>query len=188
MGARHTALQIVHDVIYKDKYSNMVLESYMNKAKLSDADRRLCMNITMGTLRNSIYLEYLLKPYIKNIDKTNPLLLTILKIGIYQFVFMDKIPSYAIVDESCNLAKKTVSKNSAGFINAVLRNFIRKYKPTEQSIEPDIRYSCTKQAYKAMRTLLTEEQCLDMLEKFNSPADTYISINTHFYDQEQVIK
>lgn len=187
MDSRHTALNIVHDVIYKDKYSNMVLESYMNKSGLSVEDRRLCMNISMGVLRNSIYLEHILKPYIKNIKKTSPLLLCILKIGIYQFMFMDKIPQYAIVDESCNLAKKIISKNSAGFVNAVLRNFIRKNKVEDNNLESHIKYSCTKEAYKAMRSLLSEEQCIEMLKKFNSPQDTYISINTHFHNKDEVI-
>jgi 16S rRNA (cytosine967-C5)-methyltransferase len=188
MEARYTAFKIIHDVIYKDKYSNMILESYMNNAHLSNEDRRLCMNITMGTLRNSIYLEYLLSPYIKDIANTKPMLLTILKMGIYQYLFMDRIPQYALVDESCNIAKKAVSKNSAGFVNAVLRNFIRKYKEEDKDIPPYIRYSCTTQAYNAMRTMLNESQCIDMLKSFNEPSDTYISINTHFYDKNEVIE
>lgn len=187
MEARYTAFKIIHDVIYKDKYSNMVLESYMNNAKLTNDDRRLCMNIVMGTLRNSIYLEYLLSPYIKDITNTKPELLTILKMGIYQYLFMDKIPQYAMVDESCNIARKAVSNNSAGFVNAVLRNFIRKYKEDDKVIPPHIRYSCTIEAYNAMRTMLSEDQCIDMLKSFNEPQDTYISINTHFHDRDTVI-
>ncbi len=188
MEARYTAFSIIYDVLYKDKYSNMILDSYMNNAKLTSDDRRLCMNITMGTLRNSIYLDYLLKPYIKDISNTKPMLLTILKMGIYQYLFMDKIPQYAIVDESCNIAKKAVSNNSAGFVNAVLRNFIRKYKEVNKIIPPHIRYSCSIQTYQAMRTSLNEEQCVEMLKSFNEPQDTYISINTHFHDRDSVIK
>ena len=189
METRYTAFKIIHDVLYKDKYSNMILESYMNNARLSNEDRRLCMNIVMGTLRNSIYLEYLLTPYIKDISNTKPMLLTILKMGIYQFLFMDKIPSYALVDESCNIAKKAVSSNSAGFINAVLRNFIRKHKEKEEdkTIPPHIRYSCTIQTYNAMRTVLNEQQCVAMLKSFNEPQDTYVTINTHFHDRKTVI-
>lgn len=188
INARETAFNIVYGIIYEDKYSNMFLESNMSKADLSAKDRGFCMNLSLGTIKNSIYLKHLLSKYIKDMGKLQPKLLVILELGIYQNVFMDKVPEYAIADECCNLAKKIIGRNSASFVNGVLRNFFRAEYKDDESLPPYIRYSCTKEAYDVLVRSLGKDKCIEVLKKFNLPSDTYVRINTHFHDEDAVIE
>lgn len=187
MRVRRLAARLVHDILYKDKYSNMALESYMNSEDLSKEDRGFCTHLTRGTLQNSIYLEHLLKDYIKDFNRTDKMVLSVLKVSLYQYLFMDKVPSYAIVDQACNVTKAMGKKGAVPFVNAVLRNFLRNFKGHPENLPAYIRYSCTKEAYKAMRTLLSEDETIDILKKFNGPSETFISINTHFHKKENLL-
>src|SRR5690606_5317838 len=60
------------------------------------------------------------------IKKIDPIILEILRIGVYQIVFMEKVPNSAAVNESVKLAKKYSHKGSVSYVNGVLRNIIRK--------------------------------------------------------------
>ena len=124
--ARTTALDVLIKYQNEQSYLNITLNDYLEKSLLSRNDKDLATRIVYGTIQNKLYLEYQLAPYIqgkkiKNREKM------ILLMSLYQLIFLDKVPDYAVIDEAVRLAKKR--DNFAGkFVNAILRNFLRNGK------------------------------------------------------------
>ncbi|MCL2082986.1 MAG: methyltransferase domain-containing protein [Oscillospiraceae bacterium] len=87
--------------------------------KLSGCDRSLALQLCYGTVQNSSLIDLALKEQV-NFRKTQPQILDILRLGVYQIWFTDRIPLYAIVNESVKSARKT-APHAARLVNAVLR-------------------------------------------------------------------
>lgn len=118
------------------KYTNLEVNATLTKAQLSGADRGLYTALVYGVWERVITLDKTIAKYSKTpIDKIDEKALAVLRMGIYQLAFMDKIPDHAAVDESVTLA----GKKAGGFVNAILRAFIRDGKkasfPERGSVE-----------------------------------------------------
>jgi len=125
---KRNARKVVLDVLNKvDKgdYVSGVMQDIYKLDDLSDLDRNFISKIVYGVLEQRIYLDYVIRHFssvrLKKIDGD---ILNILRMGVYQFVFMDKVPDSAVVNESVKLAKKASHRHS-GFVNALLRNLMR---------------------------------------------------------------
>lgn len=125
MKARQIALDVVNEVLFKGAYSNIALGSALNKSDLNPKDRGLVTEIVYGTIRYKLTIDTLLKQIIDMEFKSiEPEVLNILRCAIYQMKYLDKVPEYAVVDESVEMAKD-VSQSASKFVNGVLRNYIR---------------------------------------------------------------
>ena len=124
--AREVALEILLKYHNEHSYLNITLNEYLKNSTLSRNDKDLVTRIVYGTVQNMIYLEYQLEPYIKD-KKIKSREKMILLMSLYQLIFLDKVPEYAIIDEAVKLAKK---KNfyAGKFVNAILRNYLRNGK------------------------------------------------------------
>ena len=133
VSARTLAFQVLQDVFGEGAYANIALSKRLNEAKLSPVDRRFATELVYGTIKASGTLDWMLGHYLKRpLTQTDPLVVNIMRLGMYQLQFLDKIPASAAVNEAVNLAKKFAHPGASGFVNAVLRSVIR---------EPDrIRY------------------------------------------------
>ncbi|WP_125153787.1 16S rRNA (cytosine(967)-C(5))-methyltransferase RsmB [Clostridium rectalis] len=135
-NSRKIAVEILNDVINKNAYSNIVLNNKLNNSNLFDIDKGLTTEIVYGTLKYMYSIDKMLDCYLKNgIKKLDEYILNILRIGIYQLNYLDKIPEFAAVNECVELAKER-SKGGSKLVNGVLRNFLRNknkiyYKNTE---------------------------------------------------------
>lgn len=104
------------------KYSNLEVNSTLSRRALSDEDKRLYTALTYGTLERLITLDYIISKYSKiPPERLDDQTLCALRLGLYQLCFMDRIPDHAAVSEAVSLA----GKRSGGYVNAVLRGFIR---------------------------------------------------------------
>ena len=119
---RRIALLILNEYFKKKKSLKDIINFYFKNYRLSGLDKRFIFNIVKGTVRYYLKIDFLLSflsdKKIKDIDFA---VLNILRMGIFQFMYMDKVPSYSIVNESVELAKKNVTLSSSKFVNAVLR-------------------------------------------------------------------
>lgn len=104
-------------------YLNILLNDRLENSSLSRIDKDLVTKIVYGTVQNKLFLEYQLAPYIEG-KKVHVTIKMILLMSLYQSIFLDKIPTYAIIDEAVTLAT-IKDRNSGRFVNAILRNFIR---------------------------------------------------------------
>ena len=132
--ARNAALKILLKYETEQSYLNITLNEYLENSTLSRNDKDLTTRIVYGTIQNKLYLEYQLAPYIEG-KKVKQREKIILLMSLYQLIFLDKIPQYAVIDEAVKLAKQ---KNlyAGKFVNAILRNFIRHGKREVVKKEP----------------------------------------------------
>ncbi|WP_026476442.1 16S rRNA (cytosine(967)-C(5))-methyltransferase RsmB [Alkaliphilus transvaalensis] len=128
MNAREGALRVLYDVEVNEAYSNIALNKELKQYKYSQLDKGFLTELVYGVLENVIYIDHVIKQFSSvKLKKIHPYTLILLRLGIYQILFLDKIPASAAVNESVNLAKK-YNKQTSGFVNAILRNTIRNDK------------------------------------------------------------
>lgn len=128
MNAREITLKILNEIYTEQAYANISLARHLTNTQISDIDRRFITEIVYGTVKAGDSLLWVLKKFIKiPFTKIEPTVLNILRMGVYQILFMDKVPNSAACNEAVNLAKKfaTNKQGSSKFVNGVLRNVIR---------------------------------------------------------------
>ncbi len=121
---REIALKTLYKIDKEKAYSNIVLNEMIkqNKGKLQDRDISLITEIIYGTTTWRLTLDEIIKKYSKiKLKKISTWILNILRMGVYQIIFLDKIPKSAAVNESVELAKRYGHKSSSNFVNAILR-------------------------------------------------------------------
>ena len=104
------------------RYSNLEVNSAIMHSDLSEADRGLYTRLVYGVTERRITLDYIISEYSsKPTDELDEDVKTALRLGIYQLLWLDRVPDHSAVDESVGL----VSRQKRGFVNAVLRSFLR---------------------------------------------------------------
>lgn len=124
--ARNISYKVLFDVYYNGAYSNLSIKKHFRALK-KEEDKALATSIIFGTIKKDIYLSDIVKKLSSvDYDKIKPEIKVILKSGIYQLYFMDRVPAYAVVNDCVNIAKLYVSNKFASFVNAILRNATRR--------------------------------------------------------------
>ncbi len=145
---RQTAFEALLKIQKEGAYSNLVLDSMLSESELDDRDKAFVTNLVYGSLDHMIIIDYNLSLYLNQPSKKlRPELHTILVLGAYQILFMDRVPDHAAVSESVQLAKVNKSSFAASLVNAVLRrvadNGLKFPEEITDSAEYlSIRYSC----------------------------------------------
>ncbi len=125
MNPRHLACEILYQVIHQGGFSNKLMQTLVDQSTMSDVDKRFVRTLVYGVLEKSMtldwWLEQLSSVKVKRIEPKTQLLI---KLGMYQIAFLEKVPNSAAVDESVKITKK-INFRSAGFVNGILRSFIR---------------------------------------------------------------
>lgn len=162
-------------------YSNLELSKMLASDGLSN--KGFIREIVYGVTENKIYLDYILDKFIKKgASKTKLQALIILRMGVYQILFMNSVPNYAAVNESVALARR-FARGTDGFINGVLRNFIRNM---ESASEIDvkgqleylsIRYSCQLKLVEELVSMLGFEHAKMLLEHAGHRPPLSIRVN-----------
>ena len=122
--AREIALKTLYKIDKENAYSNIVLGQMLqqNRRELNEKDIGLISEIVYGVTTWKLTLDEIIKKYSSiRLKKISPWILNILRMSIYQIIFLEKIPKSAAVNEGVNLAKRYGHKGSSGFTNAVLR-------------------------------------------------------------------
>lgn len=126
INVRAIALEILNEIYANDAYANLVLTKYLQKYELSDLDRRFLTELVYGTVKAGDTLLWMLQQFSKKkVEKLDPVVVNILRLGIYQLIYMDKVPASAACNESTKLAKKFLHQGAGNFVNAVMRNLLR---------------------------------------------------------------
>ena len=177
---RYTALKILEDILEKGKYSNLAIANGLSG--MENKDKALVTNIVYGVLQNKMRLDYIISKYSKiPLKKISPDVLNILRIGVYQVIFTDKIPDYAITNESIKLVKKCRKTSASGFVNAVLRGVIRGDKeikyPKDRLEYLSMYYSCPIWICK-MWDKMYPGRLEDILKSMNDTPKFSVRVNT----------
>src|SRR5471032_2841868 len=108
-----------------------LLEIALNSAQLSSADRGLCQEIVYGIVRWQAALDWLIAQKTGGREQ-KPALQNLLRLGLYQIFWLDRIPDHAAVHETVELAKQNGFGPQAGFVNAILRGYLREADETKK--------------------------------------------------------
>ncbi|MBM7560539.1 16S rRNA (cytosine(967)-C(5))-methyltransferase RsmB [Fusibacter tunisiensis] len=193
--ARKESVKILRKIDVEGSFSHLTLNDALSNPELSDMDRRFIMSIVYGVLENKLLLDY----YIRKLStlrfgKINHEIVIILRMGLYQLIFMDRVPDSAAVNESVKLAKK-IGNRYGGFVNGILRAFIRMQKTIELpdrkrhlSTHLSILYShpewLVEKWLKAYGATFTEA----LLSANNSVPELWVRVNTLKTDSDTLIK
>lgn len=182
-------LENLIEIIYEDEKSTDLINQISKKI----SDIAYITKVTYGVLENKIYLDYMIsklsKVKLKKIEKS---VLVILEIGIYNLYFLNK-KNYAIVNELVELTKKK-NKRAQGFVNGILRNFIRNEKDISKIKEPDdykslsIMYSTPLEILEYLKKSYSYEYIKDFLRAINSESNLSIRINKTKADKKSIKK
>lgn len=124
---RELAFQIIYRVAEKGEYSHIVLSEVLEEAKgLEKRDRAFITRLCEGTLERIFTLDYILDRFSKTkAGKMKPVIRTILRMSLYQMLYMDRVPDSAVCNEAVKLTKKKGLLALSGFVNGVLRTIAR---------------------------------------------------------------
>ena len=126
---REVALKTLYKIDKEEAYSNIALDENIkeNRNQLDDRDIGFISEIVYGVTSWKLTIDEIIKKYSNiKLKKISPWILNILRMGIYQIIFLDKVPKSAAVNESVNLAKRYGHKGSRNFVNAILRKIDKK--------------------------------------------------------------
>lgn len=118
---RKAALELLCRMDTEGTYSNLGIQETLNRVKFTPENRRLFTRLVYGVAENKTYLDFLLeKASATPLKKMKPWVLNSLRMGLYQLIWMDRVPESAAINESVKLVKLRYGA-LGGFVNAVLR-------------------------------------------------------------------
>ncbi|MBQ8612984.1 MAG: 16S rRNA (cytosine(967)-C(5))-methyltransferase RsmB [Ruminiclostridium sp.] len=179
-----TARQIVLDLLIKTEekgaYSTIVLDSALDKNALSPRDKAFASALFYGVLERKMTLDYIIRAYSKiEYDKIDISAVQLLRMGLYQLLYMESVPDNAAVNETVKLAQQ----KQKGFINALLRGFLRDgckidYGSLEGEARLSVEYSCPKWLVKMWLKRFGEKDTLEILKSSFGRPPLYVKVNT----------
>lgn len=161
-------------------YSNIALDTVIKRNDLTSQDRSLLTALVYGVIERRITLDY----YISSLSSISNSKIerdtrNLLRMGLYQLAYMEKIPPHAAINETVSLA----NKRSKGFVNAILRNFVRDGNKIAFPDKSDgvkylsVTYSVGEPLIKELMSTYPFEECEKMLSAFGEKTPITLRVN-----------
>ena len=128
LGEREAVLEILTGIRENGTYSHIAVKETLDRCEREGMDRRqraFVKRLTEGVIERRIELDDVLRRYAKKGARIRPVIRDILRMGIFQILYMDSVPDSAACNEAVKLTKKYGKKENAGFVNGLLRNAVR---------------------------------------------------------------
>ncbi len=187
-SARQVVLELLIKMQQNGAYSNIVLDNTFSREKLSNRDRAFAAMLFYGVIERRMTLDYIIRLYSSTeFDKIDVDVLQLLRMGLYQLLYT-AVPESAAVNESVNLA----SQSRKGFINGILRSFIREdkridYKDLTGIDKMSVEYSCPKWIIKKWVDMFGEETAAAILKDSFGRPPLFVKVNTLKITPDQLI-
>jgi len=179
--------QIAARILRQRRAEGGFLEDFIERAfagtDLSPANRGLCREITCGVVRWQATLDWLIDRRTGG-RRQEPALRDLLRLGLYQILWLDRVPDHAAVHETVELAKSSGFGPQAGFVNAVLRGYVRAKDETKKLLadlkrsQPALGWSHPDWLVTRWRQRWGAESTARLLEWNNTPPKTFARVNT----------
>lgn len=127
-NTRELVLDVLMEVLEKGAYSHLIIRDVLDKYNYCESrDKAFVKRVAEGTLERLVQIDYILDQFSKvPVSRMKPLIRNLMRMSVYQLLFMDGIPDSATCNEAVKLAGKRGFRGLSGFVNGVLRNIARK--------------------------------------------------------------
>ncbi len=187
MSARTTALAALIACRKQGSWADGILKEYIARDRLDKRDAALASRLCYGVLQNRMLLDYDISLFLNcGIQKLQPVVLDILRLGMYQLLFLDKIPVSAAVNEAVEQGKKYANRSAAGLINGVLRRAVREKDQIRLPDDLCIRYSHPRPLVDLLKESIGEDGIEPLLASHNSIPPTLVQVNSLVAYEEEV--
>ncbi len=184
--ARNIALNVLIEYDKSGTFPNLSLKKHLREIK-SSKDKNFTCALVYGVIEKRFLLDYYIsKVSSVKIKKINIVVLNILRLGVYQLMFMST-PSSAACNTSVELAKKNGQYKSSGFVNAILRKLSQSYESIEAPDDNSIKYSINKEIYDKLSYSIGIEQANKLLQYEYDTKSIYIAVNLIKISQDELI-
>ncbi len=185
--ARQTAFEILNRIQKDNSYSNLVLDSFLERSKLPQIEKAFASALVYGVIERLITLDYELSQYLKQPPKKlKPQVLTILRMGAYQLLYMDKVPASAAINESVKLTKNNGASFASGLVNAVLRKISTNGLSSTDDLS--VKYSAPQWLCDLWINDYGEENAVKLLDASFGAVETTVKVNTLLTDSSKLIQ
>lgn len=180
---REIAVEVLNPGPSGQEYVEKRLEQALLQAPLSPPDRRLLQELVYGVVRAQATLDWMIDRKTAGRPQ-KPVLRTLLQLGLYQMFWLDRVPNYAAVNETVELAKRKGFSSQSGFINAVLRGYGRERDQTIAQLgllktdQPALGYSHPQWLYDRWLARYGAEKTVQLMDWNNTPPPTFARLNT----------
>ncbi len=192
VNIRRVALFVLCRTEAAGQYSNLALDSAISRTGVSGSDRGFLTNLVYGVTERKLTLDYIINsmasiPPSKIESETR----NILRMGLYQLLYLDRIPCHAAINESVSLA----GKRSKGFVNALLRNFMRADKrfalPEREKDFPkylSVKYSVSYELCGRFCRDFGKEKAESVISAMNENPNLTLRVNTLKISREKMLQ
>ena len=187
VNIRAVVLDILTEIEKEWEFSHITINNALLKYQYLDRTQRAFINrLSLGTIECRIEMDYILNQYSKTpVNRMKPLIRRIMRMAVYQIIYMENVPDSAACNEAVKLAAKRGFTGLKGFVNGVLRNISRnkdnitypdKAKETKKYLS--VKYSMPEWIIELWNTNMSYEEIEDILAGMKKDKKTYIRCNT----------
>ena len=196
-NTRELALDMLVSINEEGQYSHLLLRQVLEKYQYLDKkERAFLTRLTEGTIERRITLDYVIDSFSRTkVNKMKPLIRNLLRLGVYQIMYMDSVPDSAACNEAVKLARKHGFSGLSGFVNGVLRSVARGWKevtyPDERTASAkawSVRYSVPEWMIALWQASYGMEQTREILEGFQGEFPLCIRVNKNKTTPEDLRK
>lgn len=198
-SSREISVNIIISVLEEEKLSHIVLRKALaefGNTKEDNVEKAFITRLVQGTIEKKITIDYIIDYFSKiKTAKMKPFIRNLLRMSVYQIMYMDTVPDSAVCNEAVKLAKKRGFVNLSSFVNGILRNISRNKDnisfPNEKNKDEflSVKYSMPKWIIKRFINEFGCDLTLKMLEALDEEKEGIsVRVNTSKADIAKIIK
>lgn len=180
INEREIALDILMEINEREQYIHVLLNDALRKYQyLEKNERAFITRLVKGTMECRMTLDYVINQVSSvRVNKMKPLIRNLMRMSVYQMMYMEQVPVSAVCNEAVKLAKKRHFTNLSGFVNGVLRNISRQLPTMELPDDYSVRYSVPQELVDMLKASYGEETMKLILESFLEDSKVSAVVNT----------
>ncbi|MCI2773246.1 16S rRNA (cytosine(967)-C(5))-methyltransferase RsmB [Staphylococcus petrasii] len=187
---RELAFQAIQDILNDNAYSNLKINEILSNEEISSIDKPLFTELVYGTIKRKLTLDFYLKPFIKT--KVKGWVRQLLWMSLYQYIYLDKVPNHAIINEAVDIAKRRGGPHNGNIVNGILRTIFRSDLPSIDTIKNEkqrmsIQYSVPKWIIEHWITHHGIEQTHKIANAFLEQTANTVRVNTSRISPEKMV-
>ncbi len=190
INEREIALDILMEVNEKEQYVHVLLNEALRKYQyLEKNERAFISRLVKGTIERRLTLDYVINQVSSvRVNKMKPLIRNLMRMSVYQMMYMEQVPVSAVCNEAVKLAKKRHFNNLSGFVNGVLRNISRQLQDMKLPDDYSVKYSMPQEVINILAESFDRETVGKILESFLKEKDISAMTNIVKTDKDTLAK